>query len=149
VTGKSKRGRQGEIYGLALACTRGREAIVSQFRQLLHEHELTEQQWRVLRALFEQGEKETTLLCELCCIHKVSMMRILRALEERKLVRRSLHREDQRRHMLALTGQGGTLMARLMPQAHAIYDEILDRFGRANARELARLLAQLHAASQR
>lgn len=144
------RGRAGndkEIYALALACTRGREAIVGNFRMLLHERDLTEQQWRALRALHEHGAMETPQLCETCCIHKVSMMRILRALVERKLVRRSVDEKDQRRHVIALAPAGKRIAQDMMPRTRAIYDTILSRLGREKARQLARLLDELAASA--
>lgn len=140
-------GNDSRLYALALACTRGREAIVGNFRTLLNERDLTEQQWRVLRALHEHGAMDTPLLCETCCIHKVSMMRILRALEERKLVRRSVDREDQRRHVIALASAGERIAQDMMPRTRAIYDAILAQLGRGKARQLARLLDQLAASA--
>jgi homoprotocatechuate degradation regulator HpaR len=136
-----------ELYAIALACTRGRETIVSRFRDLLAAHALTEQQWRVMRVMHEAGSIETTDLCARCCIHKASMMRILRALVERGLVEREMHEQDKRRHIVSITGSGSALIARLLPAARMIYDSILDRFGREKARQLVRLLdelAQLH-----
>lgn len=136
-----------ELYAIALACTRGRETIVSQFRDLLAAHALTEQQWRVMRAMHEAGSIETTDLCIRCCIHKASMMRILRTLIERGLVDRETHEQDKRRHIVSITRSGSALIAQLLPAARMIYDSILDRFGREKARQLVRLLdelAQLH-----
>ncbi|MGE3245954.1 MAG: MarR family transcriptional regulator [Beijerinckiaceae bacterium] len=144
-----KSGRSGsEVYALALACTRGREAIVSRFRELLAQNDLTEQQWRVMRAMFEVRRIETTALCERCCIHKASMMRILRTLMDRKLINRAVHAEDQRRHVLSITEEGDALIAPMMPAARAIYDDILDRLGRDKAARLAQLLDELASISE-
>jgi len=142
-----KSGRDSGLYTLALACTRGREAIVENFRALLHERDLTEQQWRVLRALHEHGAMDTPQLCETCCIHKVSMMRILRTLVERRLVKRSVDRNDQRRHVVAIASAGERIAQDMMPRTRAIYDAILSRLGREKARQLARLLEELAASA--
>jgi homoprotocatechuate degradation regulator HpaR len=132
-----------ELYAIALACTRGRETIVSRFRELLAAHDLTEQQWRVMRAMHEACSIETTDLCVRCCIHKASMMRILRTLMERGLVEREQHSQDRRRHIVSITESGSALIAQLLPAARKIYDAILDRFGRDKARQLVRLLDEL------
>lgn len=131
------------LYGLALACTRGREAIVVHFRDLLARNDLTEQQWRVMRAVYEAGPIETTGLCARCCIHKASMMRILRTLIDRGLLTRTVHSADQRRHVVSITGKGSALIAAMLPEARSIYDAIVRRLGRRKARQLAALLDEL------
>ena len=40
---------------LALLLLRSREGVMAHFRAILHQHGLTEQQWRVLRALLDAG----------------------------------------------------------------------------------------------
>jgi len=132
-----------DIYAIALACTRGREAIVVHFRDLLRDNGLTEQQWRVMRALFEAQTLTTPELCARCCLHKVSMMRILRSLVSRKLAQRAAVENDRRRHVIAITPAGHELIAGMMPKARAIYDDILDRLGRDKAARLASLLNEL------
>ncbi|MCC2097428.1 MAG: winged helix DNA-binding protein [Hyphomicrobiales bacterium] len=132
-----------ELYAIALACTRGREAIVSRFRELLGRNDLTEQQWRVMRAMYEVRSMETTDLCARCCIHKVSMMRILRTLMERGLLEREQDRQDKRRHIVSITGAGDALIVPILPAARQIYDDILDRLGRSKARQLVALLDEL------
>lgn len=131
------------LYAIALACTRGREAIVVHFRDLLRDNGLTEQQWRVMRALYEAETLTTPELCARCCLHKVSMMRILRSLTERKLAQRAPVENDRRRHVIRITPAGQELIAGMMPRARAIYDDILDRLGRDKAARLANLLGEL------
>lgn len=132
-----------QLYSLALACTRGRESIVRHFRGLLAGHDLTEQQWRTMRAMHEARRIDTTDLCARCCIHKVSMMRILRALIDRGLLVRTSHPDDKRRHLVSVTPQGDALVEAILPDGRRIYDRVLDRFGRDKARKLAALLDEL------
>ena len=43
-----------------------REALMAQFRPILNENGVTEQQWRIVRALLMRGPLEPRQLCELC-----------------------------------------------------------------------------------
>ena len=43
---------------LALLLLQARESVMAEFRPLLNEHGLTEQQWRVIRALLHDGPLE-------------------------------------------------------------------------------------------
>ena len=67
---------------LPLLLTKARETIISQFRPILKHFGLTEQQWRVLRVLFEEGRAEPCYLCECCEILSPSMTGILKRLGE-------------------------------------------------------------------
>lgn len=73
------------------------------FRPLLNEHDLTEQQWRVIRILRQQGELESHQLAHLACILKPSLTGVLSRLERDGIVRRRKSSEDQRRVFIALT----------------------------------------------
>jgi len=131
---------------LPMGLLRAREAAMRHFRVRLAQHDLTEQRWRVLRALgiaedvpdaYQTGvgeiAKRTFLLAP-------SLSRILAGLEDRGLVQRSTDAADQRRSVLALTVVGRRLVTEVAPESEAIYAEIEKRFG---AERLARLLADL------
>ena len=47
---------------LPIALLEAREAVMSRFRPMLATHDITEQQWRVLRVLAEAGPLEATEL---------------------------------------------------------------------------------------
>lgn len=128
---------------IAIACARAREAAVFRFQEFLAVNELTEQQWRTLRVLYEEEPILLTKLCQLCCIHKVSMARILKYLEQRGLAFRTRAREDKRAYYVSLTDAGRALMAELTPRANRIHDTIAKDFGRAKTRLLLQLLNEL------
>ena len=73
---------------LTLTLLQAREATMAFFRPLLNEHDLTEQQWRVIRILRQQGELESHQLAHLACILKPSMTGVLGRLERDGIVRR-------------------------------------------------------------
>lgn len=76
------------------------------FRPQLNLHNLTEQQWRVIRLLSQHGELESHTLAHLACILKPSLSGVLLRLERDGMVLRRKMHEDQRRVLLSLTEQG-------------------------------------------
>ena len=128
---------------LAIACTRGREAIVKRFQKLLAGEGFTEQQWRTLRVLYDFEPMPLADLCRLCCIHKVSMTRIVRTLMERGLVLRQRQQGDKRAYDVSLTDEGRALLARMTPVAHDIYRGIAKDLGEEKTHQLLRLLREL------
>ena len=98
---------------LTLALLQAREAAMSFFRPLLNQHDLTEQQWRVIRILsqYPHGELESHQLAEMACILRPSMTGVLVRLERDGLVRRWKPVNDQRRHATG-GGQAGSAIQR-------------------------------------
>lgn len=134
---------------LAIACTRGREAIVKRFQALLAENGFTEQQWRVLRVLYDFEPVPLAELCRLCCIHKVSMTRIVRALMERDLVSRERQDKDLRAYNVSLTPKSRAMLNQMTPVANNIYKGIAEEFGAEKTQKLLALLKELAAINSR
>ena len=130
---------------LPMSLLRAREAVMRQFRPSLRAYDLTEQQWRILRALSATGEAEVSSLARSAFILGPSLSRILRDLEARRLIRRHLVRNDLRRSVVALTARGAQLIAAIAPTSEAIYAEIAARFGAARLVELQDMLGELEA----
>ena len=73
---------------LPMSLLRAREAVMRQFRPSLRHHGLTEQQWRILRALAAVETIEVTELARIAFLLGPSLSRILRDLEARQLIER-------------------------------------------------------------
>jgi homoprotocatechuate degradation regulator HpaR len=114
---------------LPMSLLRAREAVMRQFRPNLREHGLTEQQWRILRALASIEAAEVTELARTAFLLGPSLSRILRDLEARNLIERKTAKTDQRRSMVSISKEGVKLMASVAPSSEAIYAEITQRFG--------------------
>jgi homoprotocatechuate degradation regulator HpaR len=128
---------------LPMSLLRAREAVMRHFRASLRRHDVTEQQWRVLRALSSVGEIEITDLVRSTFLLAPSLSRILRDLEARKLIQRRTHASDQRRSLIAIAPAGLTLMELIAPQSEAIYAEITRRFGAERLAQLQEMLRDL------
>src|SRR5438552_9275122 len=73
---------------LPMALLRARESVMRHFRPSLRAHGLTEQQWRILRALASTDDIEVTELARVAYLLGPSLSRILRDLEARRLIER-------------------------------------------------------------
>jgi len=128
---------------LTLSLLQAREAAMAFFRPLLNEHDLTEQQWRVIRILKQQGELENYQLAELACILKPSMTGVLGRLERDGLVRRQKAAQDQRRVFVSLTEGGEACFASMKDGMEANYQKIQAQFGEEKLQQLMALLNDL------
>ena len=128
---------------LPMALLRAREAVMRLFRPELRSRGLTEQQWRILRALAHQGPMEVTELAESTFLLAPSLSRILPDLEKRGLVGRRQVDTDLRRSVMRLEPEGLRLIGEHAPYSEGMYARIAKRFGPDKLRELLRLLHEL------
>jgi homoprotocatechuate degradation regulator HpaR len=133
---------------LPMALLRAREAVMRRFRPGLRSHGVTEQQWRVLRALAGHAALEISELASVTCLLLPSLSRILPQLESRGLIARHPVPSDLRRANLVLTGAGLELIAAHAPESEAIYRAIEQRFGGERLDQLFELLHQLALAAE-
>ncbi len=134
---------------LPMLLLRGHQAVMAEFRPVLRAHGITEQQWRVLRALTTDASLRISQLAALTLISGPSLTRILRSLEDQKLVRRAADSGDLRAARISIAPAGEKLIATVAPQSEARYAQIAARFGEARMQALYELLDTLPAALRR
>ena len=128
---------------LPMSLLRAREAVMRQFRPSLRNHGLTEQQWRILRALTAVEAIEVTELARTAFLLGPSLSRILRDLEARQLIERRTAKADLRRAVVSISAKGLKLIEAVAPTSEAIYAEITSRFGARKLAELQDMLSVL------
>jgi homoprotocatechuate degradation regulator HpaR len=128
---------------LPMSLLRAREAVMRHFRPSLRNHGLTEQQWRILRALAAIDTVEVTELARMAFLLGPSLSRILRDLETRGLIERRTAEADQRRSRVSISPKGVKLMAEVAPASEAIYAAITKRYGVRKLAELQDMLGAL------
>lgn len=139
----SKSERSDRRRSLAIGLLRAREAVMSHFRPILAAHDVTEQQWRVIRTLSEAGMLDATEVAEKAFILAPSLTRMIRSLEERGLITKHKDESDGRRVLLKLSPAGHALIDAVMPDSRRVYAEIDARFGAERVEELLELLDEL------
>ncbi|MFT3956418.1 MAG: homoprotocatechuate degradation operon regulator HpaR [Piscinibacter sp.] len=114
---------------LPLLLLQAREGVIAHFRPILNAHGVTEQQWRIVRALLEQGALEPRQIGSVCRISSPSLAGVLARMDDLGLVRRERMAEDQRRVMVSLTTKSRSLAATMAPQIEAVYAAIESHIG--------------------
>lgn len=129
---------------LPMALLRAREAVMARFRPILRAHNITEQQWRVIRALYNEREGlEVTALSERTLILMPSLTRILKTLEAEGLVARLKVAGDNRRSLTRLAGKGEALYTCIAPLSEAEYEKLEAEIGEENLNQLYHILKQI------
>ena len=120
-----------------------REEVFSRFRPLLNDAGVTEQQWRVIRALLESGPMEPRQICDICCLSSPSLAGILARMDELGLVLRERFPNDQRRVLVSVSAKGADLATQLAPRIEATYKALESLIGQSFAHDLYETLDQL------
>lgn len=130
-------------HALPMALLRAREQVMARFRPMLADHDINEQQWRVLRVLNEGGALDAAELAARANILAPSLTRMIRAMTERGLIRRSKDETDGRRVILEVASAGVALIASVSPESHVIYRQLTQEFGAERLDALLTLLDAL------
>lgn len=130
---------------LPIALLRAREAVMGHFRPMLAAHDITEQQWRVIRILAETGTVDASEMADKAFVLAPSLTRIIRSLESRGIVTKAKDDNDGRRVLLEITPAGLAIIAEVAPESRLIYDKLEKRFGRQRIDELLDVLDELAA----
>jgi homoprotocatechuate degradation regulator HpaR len=125
---------------LPMQLMRAREAVMQRFRPHLNEHGLTDQQWRIVRALNEVETMDIAALGRACCLHTASLSRIVPNLEAEGLVSRRANTQDQRRVSVSLTAKGRKLFETVAPLSEAIYAQLTQEVGPQRMEQIYGLL---------
>ncbi len=113
------------------------------FRPMLAQHNVTEQQWRVLRLLSERGQIDATELAQGAALLAPSLTRMIKALEDRKLIRTTKDTADGRRLLVRIDDAGAKLLEEVRPESLKIYEELELRIGHDKIEALISLLNEV------
>jgi len=130
-------------HSLPMALLKARESVMKTFVPHLRAHDLSPQQWRVLRVLNESDGLEMTEISKNCFLLMPSLTRIVQNLSKRGLVLRSVSTKDRRRSIIILTERGNKLFQLIAPESEALYLHITDTFGYGKMELLYELLEEL------
>lgn len=128
---------------LPIALLRARESVLGWFRPMFSDFDLTEQQWRVIRVLYETEKLEISELARQTSILPPSMSGILKRLEARDLVVRTQDESDQRRAWISLGESALKMMDSIGPQYEHIMEELETLLGREQIDDLIAVLENI------
>lgn len=128
---------------LTIALLQAREAAMAFFRPILKAHNLTEQQWRIIRLLADNRSIDFHELARKTCILRPSLTGILTRMERDHLIFRLKPVNDQRKLYVSLTQEGQSLYNKARPQVEEGYALIESAFSPEKMAQLSLLLDEL------
>ena len=133
---------------LPIALIRAREAVMSPIRDMLAETGLTEQQWRVLRVLDENGPMAANKLASGAGLLLPSLTRITAAMTAKGLITRMQDQNDRRRQVIGITNKGRAIITDKSEQAANIIEGFRTKLGQDEYDKLLDLLSRFDAAAK-
>ncbi len=134
---------QSKHASINISLIQAREALMTQFRPILNDVGVTDQQWRIVRLLAENGTLDFQDLASQACILRPSLTGILTRLEKTGYVVRLKPSNDQRRVYLKLTPLGEKLYNDTNQLVDQRYDDIEAVFTKEKLHQLHKLLGEL------
>ena len=131
---------------LALELLATRDRFMLHFRPVLARHNVTEQQWRVMRALAAHEAMEPGEITRRCVILKPSLTGILSRMEELRWIQRQGHADDLRRSVVKLTVAGRSLQKKIRHEVERTHENLVGELGQDVLDTLHRALDEFNAA---
>lgn len=103
------------------------DSIIPKYREVFKQHGISEQQWRILRVLWEIQECTAAELARRTLLPSPSMVGVIDRMNAKGLVLRDRSTEDRRRVNVRLTEKGRNMQAELQPQIDKVYEQILSQ----------------------
>jgi homoprotocatechuate degradation regulator HpaR len=128
---------------LPIALLRAREKVMGPIREMLSDVDVTEQQWRVLRVLEENGPLDPTHIASEACLLMPSLTRILQKLDDKGLVLRSNDPLDGRKQRIEASDAAKDLIRQNMATSMNLTAQMRSTLGDEKFETLLDLLNEL------
>jgi len=128
---------------LPMLLNRSLDVIMPPYRDLFQEFGVTEQQWRVLRVLWEQKHLTATQISSLTLLPSPSLVGILDRLEKKDLVKRLRSSTDRRQVHITITKLGKELQSKVMPKVKKIQDQIKQKLSKTEWEQINKILEKV------
>lgn len=109
---------------LPMMLYRALDTVMPRFRKIFNEFGLTEQQWRILRVLWEHGEVAFNELSAATLIPAPSLVGVVDRLTKNGLVKRVRSDSDRRKVSVVATRAGMDLESEVTPRVNAAYADL-------------------------
>ena len=131
------------LDSLPMILSRALDQVMPSYRRLFQANDLTDQQWRVLRALWEKQHLTSAQISQITLLPPPSLVGILDRLEKKNLIGRLRSTEDRRHVHIIPTPKGRALMEHIMPMVERIHDDFMQRVTESEWTEFNRILDKL------
>ena len=130
---------------LPMMLYRALDAVMPRFRRIFNEFGLTEQQWRVLRVLWETEEIAFRELSDITLIPAPSLVGVIDRLSNQGLVDRRRSKEDRRNVFVFATADGRHLHEQVRPKVDKAYADLRGSIDKHDWNELISSLERIAA----
>ena len=131
------------LDSLPMILSRSLDDIMPQYRSLFQAHGITDQQWRVMRALWEQEHLTSKKISQITLIPAPSLVGILDRLEKKGLLGRLRSVKDRRLVFIRPTRAGRELQELMLPKIEEIHNFLKERVTSTEWNEMKRILDKL------
>ena len=131
------------LDSLPMVLSRSLDDIMPQYRSLFQTHGITDQQWRVMRALWEQEHLTSKQISQITLIPAPSLVGILDRLEKKGLLGRLRSVKDRRLVFIRPTKAGRELQEIMVPKIEEIHNFLIERVTSKEWNEMKRILDKL------
>ena len=131
------------LDSLPMILSRSLDDIMPQYRSLFQAHGITDQQWRVMRALWEQEHLTSKQISQITLIPAPSLVGILDRLEKKGLLGRLRSVEDRRLVFIRPTKAGRELQELMLPKIEEIHNFLIEKVTGREWDEMKRILDKL------
>ena len=132
------------LDSLPMILSRSLDGIMPVYRTLFQEHAITDQQWRVMRALWEQKHLTSKQISEITLLPSPSLVGILDRLEKKGFIGRLRSVEDRRLVYIVPTLAGRELQELMLPKIEQIHELFMKKVTPEEWGELNRILDKLN-----
>ncbi|MDG1239500.1 MAG: MarR family transcriptional regulator [Planktomarina sp.] len=131
------------LDSLPMILSRSLDRVMPSYRRLFQANDQTDQQWWVLRALWEQKHLTSSEISQITLLPPPSLAGILDRLEKKNLIGRLRSTKDRRHVNIIPTQKGRVLMEHMMPMVDRIHNDFMQRVTTAEWAEFNRVLDKL------
>lgn len=125
---------------------RAHQISASIFERACAELALTPAQYGVLRVMQEQPGIDQSSLARALAFDKVTVLRVIKGLEERGLCQRAVSTDNRRQMAVRLTPQGAELLRQALEPVQKAYETLLSPFNDEQRQQFMALLLHLNTA---
>ncbi|WP_394848720.1 MarR family transcriptional regulator [Pendulispora brunnea] len=104
--------------------------------------------WPILNCLVRNGPSAQKDIAESTGQHPAGLSRLIEELEQKKLIRRKVDRNDRRRQLVEVTPKGRTWVEEHTPAVYAAVDQVMSGLDDEERRTLRALLLKLLAGAE-
>lgn len=131
------------LDSLPMILSRSLDRVMPSYRRLFQANDLTDQQWRVLRALWEKQHLTSAQISQITLLPPPSLVGILDRFKKKNLIGCLRSNEDHRHVNIIPTQKGRAFMEHMMPTADRFRADLPRRVTAAEWAELNLILDKL------